>query len=305
MNRKLILPTMLLSLLLAACGSDDVESPIVLPVEYTAFSTPEMVEIQGYSGEVMEPFVSRDGKYLFFNNMGDNKDIFFASYDNPTDSFIYEDAIFAINTPAVEGVPTLDNNNRFYYISTFNYPPANAQIFDTIYVGDFDALSPSVVNNLAVVPDLDEGILGHLNFDVEVSPDGSVLYLVDGIFSGNPYPDTSNLIYAVDSGSGFVRQPDSAAIFTNLNTDDLEYAACISADGLEFFFTRLELATLATEIFRATRSSLSSAFSVPQKVSAISGFVEAPTLSPDEKVLYYHRRNPDTNKFELYRVTRP
>ena len=296
---------MLLSLLLAACGSDDVESPVAPPTEYTAFSNPEVVEIQGYAGEVMEPFISRDGKYLFFNDMGDNKDIYYASFDNLSGTYNFEDVIAAVNTPAVEGVPTLDNNNRFYYISTFNYPPANAQIFDTIYVGDFNPSSPSIVNNLAVVPDLDEGIPGHLNFDVEVSPDGSVLYLVDGVFSGNPYPDVSNFIYAVDSGSGFVRQPDSADIFANLNTDDLEYAACISADGLEFFFTRLELATLGTEIFRATRSGLSSSFSVPQKISVISGFVEAPTLSPDEKELYYHRRNPDTNKFELYRVTRP
>ena len=305
MKKSLILPTMLLALLLAACGSDDVDSPVTLPVEYTAFSNPEMVEIQGYSGEIMEPFISRDGKYLFFNNMGDNKDIFYASLDIPTGTYIFEDFIAAVNTPAVEGVPTLDNNNRFYYISTFNYPPANAQILDTIYVGDFDPSSPSIVNNLAVVPDLDEGLMGHLNFDVEISPDGSVLYLVDGIFSGNPYPDASNFIYAVDSGSGFVRQTDSAAIFININTDDLEYAACISADGLEFFFTRLELSTLETEIFRATRSGLTSPFSAPQKISVISGFVEAPTLSPDEKELYYHRRNPGTNKFELYRVTRP
>ena len=210
-----------------------------------------------------------------------------------------------INTPAVEGVPTLDNNNRFYYISTYNYPPANASILATIYVGDFDPASPSIVNNLAVVPNLEEGILGHLNFDVEVSPDGATLYFVDGVFSGNPFPDVSNFVYAVDSGSGFVRQPDSPAIFAAINTDELEYAACISRDGLEFFFTRLELATLETTIHRATRPSVSAAFGTPQRISAISGFVEAPALSADEKELYYHRLNADTDKFELWRVTRP
>ena len=305
MKKRFFLTTMLLALLLAACGGEDVETPVVLPSDYTAFTTPELVDIQGFTGDVMEPFYSRDGKYLFFNNMGDDKDIFYASYDNLNDAFTFADTISAVNTHAVEGVPTLDNNNRFYYVSTFNYPPNNARILDTIYVGDFDPSSQSIVNNLEVVPNLDEGILGHLNFDVEVSPDGSVLYLVDGVFSGNPYPDVSNFIYAIDSGSGFARQPDSPAIFINLNTDDLEYAACISQDGLEFFFTRLELATLGTVIYRATRSGLSSPFNPPQKVSAISGFVEAPTLSPDEKELYYHRRNPGTNKFELYRVTRP
>ena len=296
---------LLLSLLLTACGGDDVDSPPPATSDYTAFGTPEVVGIEGYAGDVMEPFISRDGRYLFFNDMGDNKDIFYASYDHASDTFTYEDVLAMVNTPAVEGVPTLDDNDRFYYISTYNYPPANASIFATIYVGDFDPLSPTIVSNLAVVPNLEEGIPGHLNFDVEVSPDGATLYFVDGIFSGNPFPDVSNFVYAVDSGSGFVRRPDSPAIFANINTDDLEYAACISRDGLEFFFTRLELATRDFAIYRAVRPSVSSAFGVPQHVSAISGFVEAPALSADEKELYFHRLNPDTGKFELCRVTRP
>ena len=295
-----------LVLFLTACSTTEViEDPPLPNNDYTAFINPELVPIVGYTGEVMEPFFSRDGRYMFFNNMGDNKDIFYATYDAQTDVFTFADTISAINTPAVEGVPTLDNNNRFYYVSTFNYPPGGANIFDTIYVGDFDANSLAIVNNLAVVPNLDEGILGHLNFDAEVSPDGSTFYLVDGVFSGNPFPDVSNFIYAVDSGAGFVRATDSVAIFANINTNDLEYAACISQDGLEFFFTRLEIATLETRNYRATRNSLTAAFGVPQEVPLNGGFIEAPTLSPDEKELYYHRRNPATNLFELYRVTRP
>jgi len=294
-------------LLLAACGSTEVESPAEIPpANYTEFDTPEPVLIQGYDSDIMEPFFSRDGKYLFFNDMGtDNKDIFYATYDENTDTFTFAGAIAVVNTPAVEGVPTLDNNYRFYYISTFNYPPATANILDTIYVGDFDPALPAVVANLAVVPGLGEQTLGHLNFDVEVDPTGSILYYVDGIFSGNAFPDVSNFVYAVDSGSGFVKQADSPVIFGNINTGDLEYAACISQDGLEFFFTRLKLATLDFGMYRATRSSVSSAFGIARQLDQVSGFVEAPTLSPDEKQLYYHRLNPTTNIFELYRVTRP
>ncbi len=307
MKTELCLILLLTSLFLGACSSDDVieDPPPLMNTDYTAFTNPELVNIAGYTGEVMEPFFSRDGRFMFFNDMGDNKDIFYASYDAPTDVFTFEGAISVINTPAVEGVPTLDNNGRFYYISTFNYPPGGAQVFDTVYVGDFDPASPAVVNNLAVVPNLDEGVMGHLNFDVEVSPDGTMLYLVDGIFSGNPFPDVSNFIYAKDSGAGFVRAVDSAAIFTNINTNDLEYAACISQDGLEFFFTRLEIATLETKNYRASRTSLTAAFGEPQEIPLNGGFIEAPALSPDEKELYYHRRNPGTNLFELYRVTRP
>jgi hypothetical protein len=37
----------------------------------------------------------------------------------------------------------------------------------------------------------------------------------------------------------FERLPDSSRIFANINTSALEYAAAISSDGLELFFTRM------------------------------------------------------------------
>jgi hypothetical protein len=42
---------------------------------------------------------------------------------------------------------------------------------------------------------------------------------------------------------------------------------------------------------------------VPQKIQAATGFVEGPSLSADEKSLYYHKREADL--FVIYRVTRP
>jgi hypothetical protein len=35
---------------------------------YDAFQTPEDVSIAGYDGEAMEPFLTRDRRYLLFNN---------------------------------------------------------------------------------------------------------------------------------------------------------------------------------------------------------------------------------------------
>ena len=296
-----------LILLLAACGGGGDSEPNIMiePTFYTAFGAPELVQIAGYTGDVMEPFISRDGNYLFFNDFGSNKDIHYASYDSTTDSFTYLGPISALNTTAVEGVPTLDDSGRFYYVSTYNYPPNNANILDTIYVGDFDPATQALVNNLALVPNLAAGTFGHLNFDVEVSPDGSTLYTVDGVFSGNTYPDSSNFVYAVDSGSGFELQTDSAAIFANINTPDLEYAACISRDGLELFFTRLTLPDLATGMYRATRPNPIAAFDVPLRIAGLDGFYEAPALSADEKQLYFHRKNQTSGRFELYRLTRP
>lgn len=36
-----------------------------------AFADPERVTIQGYDGDAMEPFLSRDGRFLLFNNRND------------------------------------------------------------------------------------------------------------------------------------------------------------------------------------------------------------------------------------------
>ena len=43
-------------------------------------------------------------------------------------------------------------------------------------------------------------------------------------------------------------------------------------------------------------------FSQPEKLSAITGFVEAATLSPDASTLYYHKKEND--RFVIYRVVR-
>jgi len=133
------------------------------------------------------------------------------------------------------------------------------------------------------------------------------LYFADGDFSGgNALPRTADIAIAIQSGSGFIRDPNSSTLLATVNTAaNLEYAPCISADGRELFFTRLNLNTSEAGIHRATRTSTSAAFAAPQRVSAITGFVEGPGLSRDEKSLYYHRENPGTGRFDIYRVTRP
>jgi hypothetical protein len=61
-------------------------------------------------------------------------------------------------------------------------------------------------------------------------------------------------------------------------------------DGLELFFTRASTAASATPaIYRATRTDTNSAFAAPEVVTAASGFVEAPSLSADGHLLYFHK----------------
>ena len=293
-----------MTLFITGCSSGDTSpsdpgGPIE-PEPYTAFANPELVTITGFNDHAMEPFISRDGAYLFFNNFVPNKDLFYATFVDET-TFEFQGAISVLNTPAVEGAPTMDAANRFYYVGTSNYTPPLA--YDTLNVGDWNG---STVFGSAPLTGLAIESSGWVNFDIEVSPDGVTIYFNDGDFrGGNGFPDRASIAIAHDSGSGFVRDPDSATIMANVNTDELEYAPCISNDGLEFFFTRLKLATLETAIYRSVRARIGDPFEASQLVSAISGFVEGPTLSPDERSLYYHRENPGTGQFQIYRVTRP
>lgn len=283
---------------LTACGKGDGggESSS-LPT--SDFSNPEIVSINGYNGDMMEPFISRDGAYMFFNDRGPARDIYYATFINET-TLQYQGDIASINTAAVDGVPTMDAANKFYYVSTANYNPPVT--YDTLYMGTWNG---NTVTGSTPVTGLAITTPGFINFDIEVSLDGFTLYFNDGDFSGgNNFPDAANIAIAVNSGSGFTRDVNSTIIMANVNTTNLEYAPAISSDGLELFFNRLDLSTMESQIYRAARSSTSSPFGMPQKVNAIEGFVEGPAFSPDERSLYYHRMNTGTGHFEIYRVSR-
>src|SRR5277367_2710139 len=107
-------------LALAACltrGSADSNT-------YDAFKTPEDVTIKGYAGEAMEPFLTRDGRLLLFNNRNDaseNTNLHWAEkIDDLT--FSYKGEIPGVNTPALEAVPSMDRDRMLYFVSTRSYP---------------------------------------------------------------------------------------------------------------------------------------------------------------------------------------
>jgi hypothetical protein len=198
----------------------------------------------------------------------------------------------------VDGVPTLDSANRFYYVSLATYGTDSVTLHSGLWTGS-TVTSGAPLSSLTITTPL------VLYFDVDVAPDGATLYLSEGDFSGGPVPLTADIVVSVNTVSGFVRDPASATIMANVNTSQLEYAPAISADGLELFFTRLDPATSEARIYQATRPKIAGPFGPPRLAGAIDGFVEGPALSPDERSLYYHRLNTVSGKFELYRVTRP
>jgi len=263
------------------------------------FDAPERVSIRGHEGDAMEPFVTRDGRFLLFNNRNDpseNTNLHLAErVDDLT--FDYRGELPGVNTAALEGVPTMDRDGAFYFVSPRSY----RDTLSTIYRGTF---RNGRIDDVALVPGVSPRQAGIVDFDVEVSPDGHTLYVAEGRFvAGNPLPQSADIVVFERRESGFERRPDTKRVMQNVNTADLEYAACISADGLTLFFTRAGKTMAGSPaILVAARKSKDAAFDEPRHLAAIEGFVEAPTLSPEERSLYFHKR--DGRRFVLYRVTR-
>lgn len=286
------LPIYFLIFIFAACSkSDDNNDPPPPPPDNTpepiAFSDAQAVTVSGYEDHVMEPFLSRDGNILFFNNLNDpsvDTNLHWAIRTSTT-SFVYQGLVGGIATPDLEGVASLDVNGDFYFIFTGDYDTN----LSSIYFGQF---SDGNVSNKAVVEGVSRLEAGWLNFDAEISADGNTLYFADGLYDANGGPNEANLVIAKKEGNTWMRADNSAEILQNVNTDGLEYAPGLSANELTMYFTRIvdrNVANPLAQIFITTRNSRNEAFGEPQLISELSGFVEAATVTPDGQGFYYHK----------------
>ena len=270
-------------------------------ITFGVFTNPERVTINNYNKDAMEPFISLDGKYLFFNDSnnpppGTSTKLYYATrIDDVTFEFAGE--IAGVNATGLNAVASMDANGKFYFISTRSY----MQTFSTVYRADFSAGS---VANVELVPGVSKRKPGFVNFDAGISPDGNTLYFVDGFFGTANFPQKASLTIAKRKGNHFVRLSNSSAIMRKINTGGLNYAPCPTASGLEFFWTRVDPANVSgIGIYTATRANTSKPYGTPIKIEAATGFVEAPTISADGKSLYYHKNENGT--FVIYRLTRP
>jgi len=267
--------------------------------EYRAFGAPQRVTIRGYDGDAMEPFITKDGQYLLFNNRNDprtNTNLHFAArVDNLT--FQYRGEIKGVNTPALEGVPSLDREGNLYFVSVRSYK----ETLSTLYRGRFN---DGTVTGVDLVSGVSQRKPGIVMFDAEITADGRMLFVVDGLFTGGPVPKSADIVIAVRYGTGFQRLPASPELLRKIITKGLEYAPAISNDLLELFFTRIPVSNGPPQplILRSSRRSVEDPFGLPEKVAAITGFVEAPTLTNDGQALYFHKL--DGNRFVIYRVAR-
>lgn len=288
------------ALALAACGAQQKADAVAALPEYRAFGEPQLVAIRGYQGDAMEPFITKDGRYLLFNNRNDPKIdtrlLFAERVDDLT--FDYRGELEGANTSALEGVPSMDRHGNLFFVSTRSY----AETLSTIYRGRF---GQGRVSGIELVAGISLRQRGMVTFDAEVSADGNTLFVADGRFAGGHVPETADIDIAVRDGAGFRRLPAARDLLRNVNTAALEYAPAVSGDLLELFFTRLEGSARSprTAILRAVRPDAGAPFGAPQRLASITGFVEAPALSGDGRSLYYHRL--DGGRFVILRVARP
>lgn len=275
---------------------------IAAAVSAPAFAAPatkkaEPVRIEGYTGEAMEPFVSRDGRFLFFNTRNDpgsNTDIHFA--EAADGGFVYRGVLYGTISYDLDAVPTMAANGRFCFVSPRDYRRTRVSVL----CGAFDGKK---INGATPQAALATDRLGRLIFDVELSSDGQTMIYAEGTYSGSDTPDDANLYVAQLTPSGFASAPDARTMLAKVNSSDLEYAPALSDDGLELFFTRRPTGIwpfTQPKIYRAIRSGPDQPFGKPEQLN-IDGWVEGPSLAPDG-TLYFHKRVE--GRFQIWRQAR-
>lgn len=267
----------------------------------TKFENEQVVNIIGYTGHAMEPFISRDRQYLFWNSLNDSVDtsLFYAKrLDDSNFQFIGEVNGVNREPPHLDAVASMDSNNNFYWVSTRNYP----NVIENYQYGKFNN---GVVTGVVLVEgDFYIKQQGWVIMDAEISPDGKLLFFVNAKFtsSSGAVPTESDIGVAHKIDSKFVKDPNSEIFLQNITTKNtLEYAPSFSENGMEIFFTRAKK-NIGTFIYVSSRNSLNEPFGKPELLDIKGDLPEAPSITLDGKTLYYHKK--DGQYYRIYKMTR-
>lgn len=263
------------------------------------FNPPVRVQIIGYYGSAMEPFVSADGEYLFFNSENnpqyDTNILYAKKKDDRGFIFEYIGAVPGAFSEEMDSAPSLDQDNRFFFTSLRSYNKS----LHSLYAGRF---SPEGVSGVkATEGELAAPKLGWINSDAEIARDGSALYFTSSQFLfGQAVPLSSDLVAAYFVDGGYFPHPQSNVIMQEINTPALEYGPSLTADGLEMYFTRAS--SKGARIMVAARESAQHPFGKPVAISTITGNVGGPYVSADGAALYFH--GGENNSYAIYRAER-
>lgn len=271
------------------------------------FSNPQQVEIEGYEDDCMEPFISRDGKFLFFNNSNSelvDTHIHFAKRLGPL-KFQHMGILEGTQSNSKDMAPSSDAAGNFVFTSTRSF----AQDGLTIYGGKWTPAELTVKDVHPLQGDM-TAPPSWLNMDSDLSPKGELLVLAQAEFKpGAAVPTKSDLELRLKDGVKFRRHLQGDLLLRNVNTPALEYAPALSNDELELYFTRSSLRKQGEKLvpfFRimlASRTKTTEPFGVPRTVEgSAEGLIEGPTLSMDKKELFFHRKLGD--RFVIFRMER-
>ena len=303
MGTKAILTLLIISIISCSKENNDISEPI----SYPSFGPEIDVSINGLTFDAMEPFISPDGKYLFFNNINDGVDtkLFYATKINDSTFTSVLELTGTTQTAEfhLDAVADMDSNGNFYWTSTRDYPAE----LDNLFYGIFNSGNVSDIER--VRGDFNMNIPGWLIMDHGISLDGQFLYFSNARF------DDQNCIGPCETQLGIAQKvnattfntlPNSTTILQNINDDDyVYYAPCISSDNLELYYTRYLkgpiTASTVLEICVAVRKNVVDSFSIPKVLfsETTSDLIEAPTLTTDKNIIYYHKKIPGSHKIVM------
>jgi len=266
-------------------------------IVYPEFTDETKVTINGYYLDAMEPFITKDGSFLFFNSLNDgqNTNLYYAAKLDET-NFDFKGEITGVNgkPPHLDAVASMDENNNFYFLSTRDYP----NIIQNYQTGEFN--NGNVVNVRPLKGNIYINSPGWIIMDAEINKDGNLLFYSNTHFSGGTIPDESMLGIAEKSDSLFNKISSSGIILKNINDSNyVVYAPSCSSDGKELYFTRFKKGTLTTEICVSMRDDIYDIFSEPKRIEIPGITVEASTITDDGKRIYYHKKLAD-NMYHIF-----
>ena len=259
-------------------------------VSFGPFANPQVVPIAGDPASAEEPFLSADGHYLLFNSSEQEAD-FRLQYATASagGGFDFQGEILGeeVNVSgALSGAPSLDDEGTLYFTTTRSY----FETLSTIYAGSFFGGSLTGVH---IVQGVSGAHVGLVDFDAGISPNGRMMYVSVGDFSGGSPPSSADLVaYERLPNGSFAVAPNSSSELSSVNqTAKLVYGAAVTSNELELFFTAASPNQgVEPAIYRSVRSSTSEPFVFVEKIAAITPFAEAPTISTDGTTLYYHEK---------------
>lgn len=245
----------------------------------------------------MEPFITRNGALLIFNDQntpGFDTDLHLAERLDAT-TFEYRGRLAAANSSELDAVASVGPDGFVYFVSVRSYEETLSTLYRVPLLG-------SGTTDVELVPGLRNDTPGIIHFDLEITPDGGAIYYVVGRFSDRSIPDEANLAIAVSDRGGF--QPDSAGdrLLAAVNTDDLEYAPATSTDQRILFFTRVEIGSDVARIWYSLRADPNEPWGPPVELTEAPGFVEAVTVTGSGDGIYYHVKIDDFHELRYMTV---